>query len=84
MQPDPRQFVDQALNETRKFLASPNGRRIRHNVANGLMVAAPIVFMTPVVRRTKLAKLIELGGGAALVAKLAETIRDWEPGEETA
>lgn len=84
MQPDPRELIDQALNETRKFLASDNGRRIRHNVANGLLVAAPLVFMTPIVRRTKLAKLIELGGGAALVAKLAETIRDWEPGEETA
>ena len=32
----------------------------------------------PWLRRTPIGKLIELGGGAALVVKLAELIRDWE------
>jgi hypothetical protein len=32
----------------------------------------------PWLRRTPIGKLIELGGGAALVVKFAEMIRDWE------
>jgi len=81
---DPRDLIDKAVTDARRFLASEEGRKIRHQVAHGLMVAAPIVFMTPIVRRTKLAKLVELGGGAAMVAKLADMIRDWEPGEGAA
>ena len=77
-----RVIAGKAFDEAKSFLASENGKRIRHQVANGLMVAAPIVFMTPFVRRTKLAKLIELGGGAAIVTRVAEMIRDWEPGEQ--
>jgi len=36
----------------------------------------------PWLRRTPIGKLIELGGGAALVVKFAEMIRDWEREQE--
>lgn len=77
-----RELAGKAVDEAKSFLASENGRKIRHQVANGLMIAAPIVFMTPVVRRTRLAKLVELGGGAAMLSRVAEMIRDWEPNGE--
>ena len=32
----------------------------------------------PWLRRSPIGKLIELGGGAALLVKFAEMIRDWE------
>jgi len=70
-----------AVGEAKRFAASEQGRRIRHNVATGLMVAAPAVVSMPIVRRTRLGKLIELAGGAALIVTVAEKIRDWNPDE---
>jgi len=70
-----------AAGEVKRFAASEQGRRIRHNVATGLIIAAPAVVSLPVLRRTRLGKLIELAGGAALVVTLAERIRDWNPEE---
>ena len=68
-----------AVGEAKRFAASEQGRRIRHNIATGLIVAAPAVVSMPFVRRTRLGKLIELAGGAALVVTVAEKIRDWDP-----
>jgi hypothetical protein len=72
------------VHEARRFAASEQGRKIRHNVATGLIVAAPAVVSLPVVRRTRLGRLIELAGGAALVVAVAEKIRDWNPDEGAA
>ncbi|MCA1830156.1 MAG: hypothetical protein ABR552_10105 [Actinomycetota bacterium] len=74
-----REYAEFAFNEARDFLASETGRKLRHYTAMGLMMAVPAVASLPVVRKSKLAKLIELGGGAALIATVAEKIRDWEP-----
>jgi hypothetical protein len=70
-----------AVGEAKRFAASEQGRRIRHNIATGLIVAAPAVVSLPVLRRTRVGKLIELAGGAALVVTVAERIRDWNPEE---
>jgi len=70
-----------AVDEAKRFAASEQGRKIRHNVATSLIVAAPVVVSLPVLRRTRLGKLIELSGGAALIVTVAEKIRDWNPEE---
>ncbi len=76
-----REVTQIAVGEAKRFAASEQGRKIRHNVATGLIVAAPAVVSLPVLRRTRLGKLIELAGGAALVVTVAEKIRDWNPEE---
>ena len=76
-----REVTQMAVGEAKRFAASEQGKRIRHNIATGLIVAAPAVVSLPVLRRTRLGKLIELAGGAALVVTVAERIRDWDPGE---
>ena len=76
-----REVAQMAVGEAKRLAASDQGRRIRHNVATGLIVAAPAVVSLPVLRRTRLGKLIELAGGAALVVTVAERIRDWNPEE---
>ena len=73
-----------AVDEAKRFAASEQGRRIRHTVATGLIVAAPAVVSLPVLRRTRIGKLIELAGGAARVVTVAEKIRDWNPEEGSA
>jgi hypothetical protein len=76
-----REVAQMAVGEAKRLAASDQGRKIRHNVATGLIVAAPAVVSLPVLRRTRLGKLIELAGGAALVVTVAEKIRDWDPEE---
>ncbi len=60
------------------FLDSPPGRRLRKIVATGLMVSVPIVMRIPGLKRSPVGRAVELVGGATLVVKLAELIRDWE------
>ncbi len=60
------------------FLDSPAGKRLRRRVATGLIVSAPIVMRVPGLRRTAVGRAIEVAGGATIVVKLAELIRDWE------
>jgi hypothetical protein len=67
------------LADVRAYLASPEGQRVRATVATGLIAAAPFVFRLPVFRATPLGRLIGFAGGAALMIKAAELIRDWEP-----
>ena len=76
-----REVTQMAVGEAKRFAASDQGRKIRHNVATGLIVAAPVVVSLPVLRRTRLGKLIELSGGAALIVTVAEKLRDWDPDE---
>ncbi len=60
------------------FLESPAGKRVRRQVATGLIVSVPIVMRVPGLRRTAIGRAIELAGGATIVVKLAELVRDWE------
>ena len=64
--------------QTRSFLASPAGTRIRSLMAGGLLLATPMVLRHPFFK-TPLGRAIELGGAAALIAKGAAIIREWEP-----
>ena len=60
------------------FLESPAGRRLRKIIATGLIVSVPVVMRIPGLRKTFVGRTVEMVGGAALVIKLAELIRDWE------
>jgi hypothetical protein len=74
-----RAIAGEVAREAREFIASDTGRKVRNYAATGLILAAPAVASMPFVKRTRLARLIEIGGGAALIVKVAEKIRDWEP-----
>lgn len=67
-----------SFDELLTFLDSPAGRRLRRMVAGGLIVSMPLLTRIPGLRRSPLARVIELVGGTALVIRLAEAIRDWE------
>jgi len=64
--------------EVLSFLESPAGKRLRRVVATGLIVSVPLVMRIPGLRKTFVGRAVEMVGGAALVIKLAELIRDWE------
>ena len=72
--------VADGVRDAQLFLHSPRARRARAVVAAGLIVAAPAIARHPYVRSTRLLRLIGAAGGAALIVKAAEAIRDWEPG----
>lgn len=74
--------VDASVEDLLAFLDSPSGRRLRKRLATGLILSVPLVMRLPWLRRTPVGKLIELGGGAAIVVKLAELIRDWEKNQD--
>lgn len=69
----------EAVDSVVDYLDSDEGRRLRRVAAAGLIAAAPFVSRLPWVRATPLGRLIGVAGGAALVVKAAELIRDWEP-----
>jgi len=61
------------------YLASPEGQRLRRIVAAGLIASSPFVSRLPAFRATRLGRLIGFAGGAAIIVKVADLIRDWEP-----
>lgn len=76
-----REIADKAedeLAEIEAFLVSPAGKRLRRLVAAGLIVSSPLLMNLPWMRVTRLGRLVGFAGGAAIVVKLAEAIRDWE------
>ena len=64
--------------EVMRFLSSPTGRRFRKVLAAGIILTAPAVFRIPGLRRYPLIRALELVGGAALIIRFAEALRDWE------
>lgn len=70
-----------SVEEVLRFLDSPAARRLRKMLAAGLILSVPLVMRIPGLRRSFVGRAIELAGGATLVVKLAELIRDWERGE---
>jgi hypothetical protein len=76
--------VEVTIQEVEDFLDSPAGRRLRSLLAAGAIAAAPLLFRLPVFKRYPLLRTLELLGGAALVVKLAEAVRDWEPTDRRA
>jgi hypothetical protein len=71
--------LDQGVTEFRRYMASPEGREMRRRAAQFLIIASPLVFRLKFFRSTPLGRVLGVVGGAALVVKLAEALRDWEP-----
>jgi hypothetical protein len=71
--------VEVAVQEVEDFLDSPAGRRLRRLVAGAAIVGAPLLFRLPLLKRYPLLRALEVLGGAALLVKFAEALRDWEP-----
>jgi hypothetical protein len=70
--------VDASFDEMLEFLDSPAGRRLRRVLATGLIVSVPLVMRIPGLRASAIGRLLTVTGGATIVVKLAEAIRDWE------
>jgi hypothetical protein len=68
-----------AAEDIQRFFASDAGRRLRRVLAAGVIVTVPLLFRIPGLRRYPLLRALELLGGVAVVVKLAEALRDWEP-----
>jgi len=66
------------FDQAKAWLDSPRGRRYRSLAAKGLVIAAPVILKHPFFK-TPVGRVVELAGGATLVVKLADAIRDWEP-----
>ena len=73
------EWLSRGVDEFRRYMASPEGRHLRERVAQVLIIGAPFLLRSRFVTKTWPGRLIALFGGAALVVKLAETLRDWEP-----
>lgn len=71
--------LDRGVTEFRRYMASPDGRELRRRVAQVAIIGAPLLFRLKFIRVHPVGRLIGLVGGAALLVKLAEAIRDWEP-----
>lgn len=76
---DAERLVGDGIDRSRAYLASPAGRRARRTAARAMMLAAPLVFRVPLLRKNWPIRLLELAGGAAILVRLAEALRDWEP-----
>jgi hypothetical protein len=64
--------------EVARFLSSPAGRRVRGLLAGGIILVAPALFRIPGLRKYPLIRALEFVGGAALIVRFAEALRDWE------
>lgn len=71
--------VSRGVEDLRAYLASPEGQVLRQRVAQVLIVAAPLLLRSKIFTRTWPGRIIGLLGGTAIVVKLAEALRDWEP-----
>jgi hypothetical protein len=71
--------LEVAVQDVEDFLDSPGGRRLRRLLAGVAVIGAPLLFRLPLLKRSPLLRALELAGGAALLVKFAEALRDWEP-----
>ena len=71
--------IRRARQDALRFLASPTGERWRRRAAWVLIAALPLAFRIPVLRRHWAIRFLELAGGAAILVKLGQAVRDWEP-----
>ena len=73
------QRVSEGTRDLRAYLASAEGQELRKRIAQVAIVAAPLVFRLRIFRSSPLGRALGLVGGAALIVKAAEALRDWEP-----
>jgi hypothetical protein len=70
--------IDASFDDMLEFLDSPAGRRLRRVLATSLIASVPLVMRIPGLRASPIGRLLTVTGGATMVVKLAEAIRDWE------
>jgi len=68
--------------EISRFLSTPAGKRMRGVLAGAIILTAPLIFRIPGLRRYPLIRALEFLGGAALIVRFAEALRDWERTEQ--
>ena len=73
------QRLAEGAGNARAYLASPAGQELRKRIAQVAIVAAPLLFRMRFFRATPMGRILGMVGGAALLVKLAEALRDWEP-----
>ena len=73
------ELIERRRQDALRFLASPAGERWRRRTAWFLVFALPLVFRIPALRRHWAVRLLELAGGAAVLVKLGQAVRDWQP-----
>lgn len=71
--------LSEGVQELRAYLASPEGQELRKQVARFAIIATPLLFRMRFFRTSPVGRVLGLVGGAALVVKLAEALRDWQP-----
>jgi hypothetical protein len=71
--------LSEGASELRAYLASPEGQQLRKRIAQFAIIGAPLIFRMRFFRATPLGRILGMVGGAALVVKAAEALRDWEP-----
>ena len=74
-----REVLGSGAEALRAWLSTPQGRRFRQLFARVLIVSSPLIFRMKLMKASPVGRLIEFAGGAAVLIKLAEIIRDWEP-----
>jgi hypothetical protein len=72
-------MLDRGVLEFKTYMASEEGREFRRRLAQVAIIAAPLVFRMKIFRTNWLGRLVAVAGGAAVVVKIAEALRDWEP-----
>jgi hypothetical protein len=72
-------MLDRGIHQFKVYMASEEGRQLRRRLAQAAILGAPLILRMKFFRSTLAGRLIAVAGGAALVVKLAEAIRDWEP-----
>jgi hypothetical protein len=68
-----------SVEDAREWLDSPAGQRARAIAARSLLLATPLILRHPFFK-TPFGRVIEVAGAAALIARIAEYVRDWEAG----
>jgi hypothetical protein len=71
--------LERGLEDIRAYLASPEGQELRRRIAQVAVIAAPLLFRMRFFRASPVGRVLGLVGGAALLVKAAEALRDWEP-----
>ena len=72
-------MLDRGVQEFKTYMASDEGRELRRRVAQVAIIGAPLLLRMKIFRTNWLGRLVVVAGGAALVVKIAEALRDWEP-----
>ena len=74
--------VSEGVEDLRTYLASPEGQQLRKRIAQFAIIGAPLIFRMRFFRANPVGRLLGMVGGAALVVKMAEALRDWDPSSE--